>query len=184
MNELENLVNKLVNTSTDINEHVHTLIKYASQCDHITEMGVRGIFSTWAFIASKPKKLVSYDLHDPIKWGGNIQDVYDVAKRHDIEFQFHIADVRDIEIEDTDLLFIDTWHVYEQMKIELKLHAPKTKKYIIMHDTTLFEIFGENNNHRGIWFAIEEFLLENPEWKILERFTNNNGLTILHKNNV
>lgn len=179
MNELENLANKLANSTTDMNEHVYTLIKYASQCDHITEMGVRGIFSTWIFIASKPKKLISYDLHHPMKWGGNIEEVYSLAKKHDIDFQFHEADVRYLEIENTDLLFIDTLHTYEQLKIELKLHAPKTKKYIILHDTTLFEKVGENND-KGLWFAIEEFLIENPQWQILERFTNNNGLTILN----
>jgi len=32
---------------------------------------------------------------------------------------------------------------------------------------------------KGLWHAIEEFLVEHPEWKIKERFRNNNGLTIL-----
>ena len=73
-----------------------------------------------------------------------------------------------------------------------------------MHDTT---IDGENsesvrNKHdisekmrkynytyeeviQGLWKAIEEFLSENEEWVILERYTNNNGLTILKNiNNV
>ena len=184
MDELNNIIIKLKNTPTDINEHIETLVKYASQSDHITEMGVRGIFSTWAFIASKPKKLISYDLYNPIKHGGNIQNVYDLAKKYNIEFEFHEANVRDIEIEETDLLFIDTWHVYEQLKIELKLHSPKTKKYIIMHDTTLFGVKGEDGRSKGLWFAVEEFLIENPQWQILERFTHNNGLTILQKMNI
>ena len=33
----------------------------------------------------------------------------------------------------------------------------------------------------GIWRAIEEFLESNPSWKLIERFTNNNGLTIIGK---
>jgi hypothetical protein len=33
----------------------------------------------------------------------------------------------------------------------------------------------------GLKKAIDEFLLENPEWKLLEKFTNNNGLTILER---
>jgi len=117
MNELENIIYQLKNTPTDINEHIEALVKYASQCDHVTEMGVRGIFSTWAFVASKPKKIISYDLYNPSKYGGNINNVYTLAKKYNIEFEFHEANVRDIEIENTDLLFIDTWHVYEQLKL-------------------------------------------------------------------
>ena len=33
----------------------------------------------------------------------------------------------------------------------------------------------------GLWPAIEEFLVSNPEWILKERFTNNNGLTVLEK---
>ena len=86
MNELENIIYQLKNTPTDINEHIETLVKYASQCDHVTEMGVRGIFSTWAFVASKPKKIISYDLYNPSKYGGNINNVYTLAKKYNIEF--------------------------------------------------------------------------------------------------
>jgi hypothetical protein len=35
----------------------------------------------------------------------------------------------------------------------------------------------EINN--GLWPAVVEFLEENPEWYLKERFTNNHGLTIL-----
>ena len=34
---------------------------------------------------------------------------------------------------------------------------------------------------KGLWPAIDEFLISNPEWVLHERFTNNNGLTILKK---
>jgi len=34
---------------------------------------------------------------------------------------------------------------------------------------------------KGLWPAVEEFINEHPEWKIKERFTNNNGLTILER---
>jgi hypothetical protein len=33
----------------------------------------------------------------------------------------------------------------------------------------------------GLWKAIEEFLANNPEWKLKERFVNNNGLTVLER---
>ena len=34
---------------------------------------------------------------------------------------------------------------------------------------------------KGLWPAIEEFLTDNHEWYLKERFENNNGLTILER---
>jgi hypothetical protein len=190
--DLEQVVNQLHTTPSDINEHMPTIIKYGSECETITEMGVRGIFSTWGWLACGPKKLTCYDLHDPAKWGGDIQSVYDTAEAYDLNFEFKIADVLKIEIEQTDLLFIDTWHAYDQLKQELKLHSGKVNKYICFHDTTSFEFEDETNEHentwegkssgKGIWPAIEEFLEENKtEWVLEKRFKNNNGFTIIKK---
>ena len=69
-----------------------------------------------------------------------------------------------------------------------------------MHDTTIDEIFSESvrNKHDinnkmeefnftydevilGLGKAIDEFLLENSNWKIKEKYVNNNGLTVLEK---
>ena len=33
----------------------------------------------------------------------------------------------------------------------------------------------------GLWKAIEEFLNENKNWRLLERRTNNNGFTVIEK---
>jgi hypothetical protein len=69
------------------------------------------------------------------------------------------------------------------LKEELRLHADKAKKYIVFHDTTLFENVNEGGGGRGLWPAIEEFLAEHSEWEIKERYTNNNGLTVLRRIN-
>jgi hypothetical protein len=189
--DLEAKLNETYSTPSDINEHIPTLLKYGNECSHITEMGVRGICSTWGFLGSLPKKMYSYDIQDPANWGGDIQSVKDTAKAYGVSFEFILADVLRIEIEETDLLFLDTWHAYKQLKAELKLHSNKVRKYIIFHDTTTFanvdeksyEIWGDEwkGNNIGIWKAIEEFLQSNPEWKLIERFHNNNGLTIIGK---
>ena len=81
INDLEKLINELFNTPSDINEHISTLIKYGSECEHITEMGVRWVVSTWAFLGAAPKVLKSYDMQDPSTWNVNIQDVYDTSKK-------------------------------------------------------------------------------------------------------
>ena len=43
------------NLVSDINEHLPTLKRYAEDCDHITEMGVRWLVSTIAFMMGQPK---------------------------------------------------------------------------------------------------------------------------------
>ena len=190
--DLEKLINTLYSTPSDINEHMPAIVKYGSECETITEMGVRGIFSTWGWLACAPKRLICYDIHNPSKWGGDLQSVYDTAAAYELNFAFEIADVLKLEIEQTDLLFIDTWHAYDQLKQELKLHANKVNRYICFHDTTSFEFRDEPKGHentwegessgKGIWPAIEEFLEENKgEWVLKERFMNNNGFTVIER---
>jgi len=192
MYNLEQIVNQIYQTPSDINEHIPTLIEYGSECDHITEMGVRAITSTWAFLGAVPKKLISYDIEDPSKWGANINQVYDVAQQYGLNYEFRKENVLKLEIEETDLLFLDTWHAYNQLKAELELHSSKAKKYIIMHDTTSYEfkdepLTSENAwegappTGKGLWAAVTEFLESTDEWVLHKRYTNNNGLTILKR---
>jgi len=178
---INEIIYKLEHTPSDINEHIPTLVKYASECSHITEMGVRAFCSTWAFIKGNPKKLICYDISHPSEFGGDINIVSEISKINNVDFSFILGDTTKVEIEPTDLLFIDTLHSYKQLKTELRLHANKTSKYIIMHDTTTFESGGGGEGDTiGLWPAIEEFLAENKNnWKLLNRYINNNGLTIL-----
>lgn len=180
--DLEKLYIEKCTTPSDINEHLPTLKRYAEECEHVTEFGVRWIVSTYALLMAKPKKMISYDIDD-INW----EWIRDVVKK-ETDFEFIVGDTTKIEIEETDLLFIDTLHTYEQLKKELELHSNKVKKYLIFHDTTIFqntdEIIIENKIEKfyGLWPAIEQFLESNINWKVHERFTNNNGLTILKRN--
>jgi hypothetical protein len=195
--DLEKKVNEIYRIPSDINEHIPLIIKLAQECDHITEMGVRGIVSTWAWLAGAPKDgLHCYDLLNPSKWNGDIQSVYDTAEAYNIPFKFIEADVLKIDIEETDLLFIDTWHRYEQLVAELEKHSNKARKYICFHDTTTFAHKGEamssegGNNwngkplveDKGLWDAVTEFLDNNKDsWELVERYENNNGFTIIKR---
>jgi hypothetical protein len=183
---LEEIYNRLTSTPSDINEHLPTLKRYTEECNLVTEMGVRWVVSTYAFLVGKPKKLVSIDIQPPSTWGVDLDPIKQMAQDINCNFQFIQADTLNIDIEPTDLLFIDTWHAYIQLKEELKKHSPQVNKYIILHDTTSYEFTDEESyglvgNGKGIWPAIEEFLSENSNWILHERFTNNNGLTILKK---
>lgn len=172
----------LCNSPSDINEHLPTLKRYTEECDHVTEMGVRWVVSTFAFLMGQPKKLVSIDIATPESFGGvSVDAITSVAQENGTAFEFILGDTREVEIEETDLLFIDTRHDYDQLRDELARHGEKVRKYIAFHDTTLFEWSGETAGCEGLWPAIEEFLAMNEHWVIHERFTNNNGLTVLKR---
>jgi len=191
MDNLETKLKILSETPSDINEHLYTISKYSKECNYITEMGVRGVISTWALLNGRPKKMVSYDIQHPNQFGQDINEVYDVAEENNIKYDFILANVLDVQIEPTELLFIDTWHSYKQLKKELNIHSKNVSKYIILHDTTSYEfndevsyeMWGEEWKGEGVglWKAVEEFLMENNDWILHERFVNNNGLTILKK---
>ena len=170
---------------SDIKEHLPTLKKYAEECSHITEMGMRSIVSTWAFMVGLPDKLVSYDVDDPPR--DRLILAIKAAMELRIDFSFRKEDVLKANIEETDLLFIDTLHRSSQLRQELKLHADKVRKYIIMHDTYTFGEKGEDDNHQptingdGLLIALNEFLDSHKEWEIKEVYKNNNGLTVLKR---
>jgi cephalosporin hydroxylase len=177
--------------SSDINEHLPTLARYASQCSHITECGVRSVTSSYAFalaLIGKPNnKLIQIDLdnHD------NIGRFQSLCKREGIHTIFHNESDLTCPLENTELLFIDTWHAYKQLIAELRLHQANVAKYIILHDTTSYAnhdessyaALGEDWQPQGIglWKAVEDFIEEFPKWQIKHRYTHNNGLTILQR---
>lgn len=162
----------------DISEHFPVLRKYASECSHVTEFGTRGVVSTYALMAAKPKKLLTYDLVP----NGHIWTAASVAKENDIEFGFMERDTTAISIEPTDLLFIDTLHTYSQLQRELTLHASNVRKYLIFHDTVSFGYKDEVGDGPGLMTAIEEFLgTHGSEWVLKERLENNNGLVVLQR---
>ncbi len=193
MKTLEEYFEEKKNTPSDINEHLETFRRYANECDTIVEMGVRAIVSTWAFLMGGPKKMISIDLTHPENFGGNIDEVYRVAQENNIDYEFKLSSTLSIDIEECDLLFIDTWHDFLQLKQELHRHHKKVKKYILFHDTeyfgfkneTIYEEYHkereETNLPKGLVPAINEFCIHNPEWFIHEKFSNNNGITVLKK---
>lgn len=178
---LEELYQQAAWAPSDINEHLPTLFGLARECRHVTEMGTRTGRSTRAFLYAQPEVLICYDLERQPE-----VDLLEQAARSAgrPRFRFCQADVLDVEIEETDLLFIDTLHVYEQTRAELARHARKARRYLLFHDTTTFGETGETPGSHGIWLAIEEFLHTHPEWQLLARHTHNNGLTILQRSPV
>lgn len=190
-------------SSGDIMEHLPTLYLYAKNCDSVFETGVRGCISSWAFLLgllenneATKKKLFLNDINKC-----DIDELLNAIKDLNVEVKYEWKNNLELDFaENYDLTFIDTWHVYGQLKRELEKFSKCTNKYIIMHDTTVDAIYGETIRcgwnareqsklsgftveeiNKGLWPAVEEFLANNSDWVLLERYTNNNGLTILKK---
>lgn len=206
-NNFVNLCSNIWGNSEDIKEHLPTLYRYAKKCDSVFETGVRGCVSSWAFVlgllegenTNVRKKLFMNDINNC-----DVDRLLNTCVGLNIDIKYEWKSNLNLDFEENyDLTFIDTWHVYGQLKRELDKFSKHTNKYIIMHDTTVDAIYGETIRNRwnaqeqsaqtgfpveeinkGLWPAIEEFLANNPDWILLERYTNNNGLTILEKKNM
>lgn len=199
-------INRYKHDSSDIMEHIMTLYKYTKECDSVFETGVRGCISSWAFLYglldSDNGKKKRFFLNDIAVC--DINDLLLVSKNFDnLDIKYVWKNNLDIDFnenENYDITFIDTWHIYGQLKRELEKFNKITNKYIIMHDTTIDEVYGESIRgccnmyeqseksgipveeiSKGLGPAIYEFLRDHPEWYIKEKYTNNNGLTILAK---
>lgn len=202
MEEIKIKYNELCSKRSDINEHLPTLYDYATKCSSIFETGVRGVISSWSFVYGlannnlNEKKLFMNDIEicDNKKLT-EMANMVGVSVEHEWINNLHINMTQNY-----DLIFIDTWHVYGQLKRELNKFAPFANKYIVLHDTTVDGIRGEtvrlkwdaveqskqsgipvDEINKGLWPAVEEFLLNNKDWALEKRYTNNNGLTILKK---
>lgn len=176
--------------STDINEHLPTLKSYSEKYDHITEMGVRWGSSTLAFLAGNTNKLISYD----IKITNEVDYIINISKTVDTDFIFNKKDTLSVDIEPTDVLFIDTLHTYNQLYNELKKHSKKVKYHILLHDTVSFReedevLYNHASNlvknmpdtKKGLYPAVIDFISMNNDWHIEKEYKNNNGLMILSR---
>lgn len=172
--ELEDQFSAHYNTPSDINEHLPTLRKYAAMCDHVTEFGTRGGVSTTALLAAQPSTLVCVDISHT-SW---VKDIFPgIAEKAEVNLKLVDGDSRDTEIEETDLLFIDTQHTADHLTAELQNTLGKVRKFIIIHDTETFGTQGEDGGE-GLKYVIAEFCASN-NWVVLEEFTNNHGLVVL-----
>lgn len=206
---MEETYKTLCEKKSDINEHLPTLYKYTTECKSVFETGVRGVVSSWAFAwglknnGDDTKKIFMNDL--------DVCDTSDVEKacsnngitvktewKNNLELTFE-------ENETYDLTFIDTYHVYGQLKRELEKFSKITNKFIIMHDTYVDAIQGEhlrriwdgtwdnlkqasintgiptNELMVGLLPAVDQFLDNNKEWELHEVYKNNNGLTVIKR---
>jgi len=172
--------------------HLDYLKGLAQSVEDVVELGVnRGASS--AALAYCKGKLISYDI-DFTKYARKLKRClgrkWEMRERNTLH-------VRPDEAPPCDLLFMDSLHTYEQLVGELKIFAPQARKYIVFHDTITFATDGANGETgnptpqksrilfdpktHGIRLAIDEFMIANPEWKLVRHAPYGHGLLTLEK---
>lgn len=169
---------------SDTNEHLQTLKTLAQNCNHCTEFGVRWVVTTWALLAARPQRLVSYDYETNIAMLHNIEIVKLTAQANNISFDFYEQDViaSGFTIEQTDLLYIDIGTDYAACKQAIEQHYTKVNKYIVVHGINVpRDIDGNPTNIGGPYQAAQEFLQANTNWSIELEDRAVHGLLVLKK---
>jgi hypothetical protein len=168
-------------TRSDIVSHLPVLEHFASQCEHVTEFGVREGCSTVALLSGSKGVVHSYDIVTPE--AKVILESMELSSK----WVFHLGDTGSNEtfVEDTELLFIDTLHTRAHVAKELLHHGRKATKFLAFHDTYTcgeFDRSGPVANAEGILPAIADFLAMHPgEYETAYRTDVNNGLWILKR---
>jgi len=86
------------------------------------------------------------------------------------KLKFSECDSTKCKINEVDMTFIDSLHKYNHLKKEISLHAPKTKKFLMFHDTNL----------KGIKKAIKE-TVNTTDWKYKIVNEQGCGFTVLER---
>lgn len=184
---LDDFYHSISTQPSDVRDHVETLKTLAASCKHVTEFGTADGTTTIALLAGRPGKLISYD----IRRLPEVDGLFKIAQDADIIFQFYQMSTLAELIEETDFLYIDDLHTYDQVKAELAMHAGQVRRYIAFHDTdtckehdergqTWTPTHGQDDGKpHGILPAITEFLRDHDEWRLMSHVHYNNGLTIL-----
>ena len=173
MNSIDEVFAVLQAIPRDLDQHLPKLKELAEQCDHITEFSQRRE-STSGFLAGRPKTLVSHNTEwDEVQMVGESM-VADQTKYVHTLFRSHMVD----EIDETDLLFLDSTHTRDYINTEFEKFAHKVKRFIVVHDTLLYGERGEDGGP-GVLVGMRDFMKANPEWSVIFHTPDQYGLTVL-----
>lgn len=164
---------KIIKEDGTLNKYFYnSLTFYGKQCDHITEIGIGGGKSGTTWLYCKPKKLVGID-------NRHTEVVKKLAEQVNIEYELITNNSKKIEIEQTDLLFLEGNHPMLHVLEELRIHSPKVKKYIIGNDINAEEEAGFTGYE--VEAAFIKFLIGNKKWKLVDRIYVGSGLIIIKR---
>lgn len=146
------------------------IMKYiASQSESILELGTGIGISTIAFIAGKPKSIVTTDTDIGTAPYFNIDELATVNR---VTLTRLHENALHIETGDIDTLYIDDLHDPAHISKELDRYTSKVRKYIVFHDTIYVNTIGT---------LVEEFLKSNPEWSMAYNVKEGFGMMVVKR---
>jgi hypothetical protein len=192
---------------SNLNEHFPSIKIYAQQCSRIAQLGCSDMLSCWPLLSGLKqssgkgdKKLVCFDKNSEPE---NFQNIKRIAKTEGVKMFFVQEDALKLTLQPVDMLVIDTFHAYIQLKTELERHHKSVEKFIAILNTSIdaetselvrmFYFYDIDKicaelacNHadvcKGLAPAIEDFLASHGDtWKVHKSFDNNNGLVVLQR---
>jgi predicted O-methyltransferase YrrM len=193
MSRLESLYHNLCRTPSDINLLLPHLMEMVDNFPgipgpRVTEMGTRHGWSTVALLMGCPQWLISYDIDPKPEDYEQIRQAWVDHTLRDEGLEFRKGNTLEVEIQETDILFIDTLHTGAQLSAELERHHGKVKHLIAMHDLTSYGLQDEapvtmqgRNYVPGLVPAVFQFMMDHPEWKVEFYTPICNGLLILKR---
>lgn len=175
LNDIDSIFKFWVDTPSNMQREIMMINKYAKLCDHITEFGFGLGRSAASIMVTRPKTFISYDIRDY----GPRKLFEEIALKENVNFKFILGDTSKVEIEPTEMIFIDSWHTFEHKELEFKLHCKNVSKYILLHDTRTCGNKGEDGSTPGFIQAIRNFLEREKNWYVKEIQYDGNGITVL-----
>jgi len=158
----------------------------ASECRECAEIGIRRGSSTIALLAGCEGKVTSYDI-EPYPQHQRILAASE-GRWRPIYIPSETA-----KPEKVDMLVIDGFHNYPQVRMELDLFADHVRKYLVFHDTISCGTVGDGianpevyqaahlSDKRGIRMAIDELMILDRTWFIKAHYPNHSGLLVLER---
>lgn len=135
------------------------VMQYAMRPDiqHVTEIGVQNVGASYglAKAAAERGSGLVYRAHDREMLPANAAMDRLMGECPAIDYKFTAGDDLKITIEETDALFLDTWHTDSDLAAELNQLSEKTRKLMVLPYAS------------GIHPAIIEFLASHDDWGLL-----------------
>jgi len=192
--EVEQIYKKHCDTPSHIYKHLPRLLKLASECEIVCEIGVSTGRSSSALILGAKYKVFSVDMN----FTSQARELEAFAED---KWRYIISKSVLAPLPNCDMLFIDGEHTYYALNSELRRFADKAKKYLVFHDTITFGSFGakketgtflvdpntvptnplQDAEGLGIRPAIDELMIRDPSWKIKAHYVDCNGLLVLER---
>lgn len=161
----------------DLDKHLDKLSELAAQCGHATELAHRRE-STIALLAAEHVNSYNAEI-DPVLT--RLVDLFPAR----LDLTNFKLDGPLPDIQDTDLLFLDTIGTAPRLYSELQKYHSQVSRYIVVHDTQLYRDRGEDSTPQrptpGLLHALRQFMTEHPEWSVIYHTHEQYGLTVIGK---